>query len=116
MRSSLPVGVSALVKDSAVNKRLFALAFTLTVAGITPAHAQTAAAPNRPDDGGLHVRVLPMMAGALGGGFVAVVVTQILFPAMAPVAGISPLLQPAVMARALTGIGIGAFLGERYFP
>ncbi len=98
-----------------MNKIVFALAFTLAVAGITPAQAQSTA-PNRPDDGGLHVRVLPMMAGALGGGFVAVVVTQILFPAMAPVAGISPLLQPAVMARALTGIGIGAFLGERYFP
>ena len=98
-----------------MNKRLFALALTLAVAGIAPAHAQTAA-PSRPDDGGLHVRVLPMMAGALGGGFVAVVVTQLLFPAMAPVAGISPLLQPAVVARALAGMGIGAYLGEKYFP
>lgn len=98
-----------------MNKSLFALAFTLAVAGITPAHAQTAA-PNSPDDGGLHVRVLPMMAGALGGGFVAVVVTQILFPSMAPVAGISPLLQPAVMARVVAGMGIGPYLGERYFP
>jgi len=98
-----------------VNKRLLALVFSLAIAGVTPAHAQ-AHAPSSPEDGGLHVRVLPMMAGALGGGFVAIIATQILFPALAPVAGVSPLLQPAVVGRALVGIGLGAYLGERYFP
>ncbi|MGE0225209.1 MAG: hypothetical protein AB7F35_18025 [Acetobacteraceae bacterium] len=94
--------------------RIFAVILTLAISGGNiPAFA---APPPVPDDGGLHARILPVAAGALMGGFVTMFAAPIVFPGLAGAAGASPFLQPVVLGRALLGLGIGAWVGDRYFP
>jgi len=98
-----------------VKKHSAAVALGLMLAFTAPTQAVAAGALES-DDGGLHVRVLPTMAGALIGGAATIIIAPMIFPGLAAAAGSSAFVQPLAVGRALVGFGLGGWLGDRILP